>query len=109
MRILADEHIPTRFVTALEAEGFDVVRVKDVLPEGSPDSAVLEHAVETERVILSEDGDFRGEEISQYEHPGVIACDNRAPTGEVVAAIRTLNEYTDDLSGGIAHVPNGWV
>lgn len=109
MRILADEHIPNRFVTGLEAEGFDVIRAKDELPEGSPDSDVLEYAIEHDCVIQSEDGDFRGDEIVGESHPGVIACNSRAATGKVVAAVRTIDEYTDDLNGSIVRVPNGWV
>lgn len=109
MKLIADEHIPNSFITALRAEEYDIVRAKDVLPEGENDSEIVTYADEHDRVILSEDGDFRGKEINLDEHPGVIACEPRASAGQVVAAIRELDAYTDDLSNGIAHIPNGWV
>ena len=109
MKLVADEHVPNSFITALRAEGHDVVRAKDVLPEGEDDPEVVAYAEADDRVILNEDGDFRGKEIDLDDHPGVIACDTRAPAGRVVAAIRELDSYTDDLSDGIARVLNGWI
>lgn len=108
MRLVADEHVPNGFIVALRGEGYDVVRSKVVLREGAPDSEIVAYAVNHDRVVLSEDGDFRGRELDHENHPGVIACDTRAAPGRVVAAIRTLDSYTDDLTGGIAHVPNRW-
>ena len=108
MKLIPDEHVPNSFIAALRAEGYDIVRVKDVLPEGEDDPEIVAYAEANDRVILSEDGDFRGKEIDLDDHPGVIACDTRAPAGRVVAAIRELDSYTDDLSNGIARVPNGY-
>lgn len=109
MRILADEHVPNRFVTALRAEGFEVVRVKNELYESAPDAEVLEYATDRGLVVLSEDRDFRGVETRGKDHAGVIACDIRAKTGDVVTAIRTVDEYADDLSGSVVNVPGQWV
>ncbi|WP_135824943.1 DUF5615 family PIN-like protein [Halorussus ruber] len=109
MRILADEHIPNRYVTALQSEGFEVVRSKDALYEGAPDSEVLDYAGERNFVVLSEDRDFGGVETRDEDHAGVIACDIRAKTGDVVTAIRTIDEYADDLSGSVVRVPGKWV
>ena len=109
MRIISDEHVPDRFVTALRSEGFDVVRAKDVLYESAPDSDILDYAIENERVVLSEDEDFRTEVADQVDHPGVIACNTRAKTGEVVAAVLSIEQYAEDLTGSIVHVPGKWV
>jgi predicted nuclease of predicted toxin-antitoxin system len=109
MRILADEHVPNRFVTALSAEGFEVVRVKEGLYEGASDAEVLEYAEKRSFVVLSEDRDFRGVETRSENHAGVIACDIRAKTGDIVAAVRTVDEYADDLSGCVVNVPGRWV
>jgi predicted nuclease of predicted toxin-antitoxin system len=105
VRILADEHVPNRFVTALRSEGFDAVRVKNALYEGATDAEVLDYAEEQGYVVLSEDRDFRGVETRDEDHAGVIACNSRAKTGNVVAAIRTIDEYADDLRGSVVHVP----
>ncbi|WP_135827455.1 DUF5615 family PIN-like protein [Halorussus halobius] len=78
MRILADEHVPNRFVTAIRSEGFDVVRAKDALYESAPDAEVLDYAEANGLVVLSEDRDFRGVETRSEDHAGVMACDSRA-------------------------------
>lgn len=108
MRILSDEHVPNRFITALTSEGFEVVRVKDALYESAPDSEVLNYAEERGFVVLSEDRDFRGVETRGKDHAGIIACNIRAKTGDVVTAIRTIDEYADDLSGSVVRVPGRW-
>lgn len=108
MRILADEHVPNRFVTALRSEGFDVVRAKDVLYESAPDAEVLDYAEKNGFVVLSEDRDFRGVETRSEDHAGILACNTRAKTGNVVSAIRTIDDYADDLSGTVVHVPGNW-
>lgn len=71
MKLLADEHIPNSFIVALRAEGYDIIRAKDVLPEGEDDSEIVVYAEAHNRVILSEDGDFRGKEIDIEAHPGI--------------------------------------
>ena len=108
MRILADEHVPNRFVTALRSEGFDVVRAKDALYESAPDAEVLDYAEENGFVVLSEDRDFRGVETRRASHAGILACNTRAKTGNVVSAIRQVDDYADDLSGTVVHVPGNW-
>lgn len=108
MRIPADEHVPNRFVTALRSEGFEVVRAKDALYESAPDDEVLDYAEENNFVVLSEDRDFRGVETRSENHAGVLACNTRAKTGNVISAIRTIEDYADDLSGSVVHVPGNW-
>ncbi|MGQ3330950.1 DUF5615 family PIN-like protein [Halorubrum sp. FL23] len=60
MRLLADEHVPPAIVSALRGEGHDVAVVGDNVELGSEDTVLLEYARETDRLILSEDTDFRG-------------------------------------------------
>lgn len=108
MRILADEHVPNRFVTALRSEGFDVVRAKDALYESAPDAEVLAYAEKNDFAVLSEDRDFRGVETRDDNHAGIIACNTRAKTGDIVSAIREVDEFADDLRGSVVHVPGRW-
>jgi predicted nuclease of predicted toxin-antitoxin system len=109
VKLIADEHIPNSFIAALRAEEYDIVRSKDILPEGEDDSEIVAYAEEHNRVILSEDGDFRGREIDLDDHPGVIACETRVSAGQIVAAIREIDAYTNDLNNSIVRVPDGWV
>jgi predicted nuclease of predicted toxin-antitoxin system len=55
---LADENIGQGFVALLRARGVDVTTVRDVGLRGAPDDAVLEHAMQQERVVLTHDADF---------------------------------------------------
>lgn len=77
MRLLADEHVPPALVSALRGEGHDVAIVGDDVPAGAEDGTLLEFARATDRIVLSEDADFRGaaEELATESHPGVVACD----------------------------------
>lgn len=111
MRLLADEHVPPAIVSALRGEGHDVAVVGDDVDLGSEDTVLLEYARETDRLILSEDTDFRGAdpELNVEDHPGIIACDTAASAGEIAAAIRRIEVYTDDLVGTVLYVPGNWL
>lgn len=110
MRLIADEHIPPAIVSALRGEGHDVAVVGDALHFGSADTRLLEYARDTNRLILSEDTDFRGgdPELTNEPHPGILACDTTAPPGAIAAAIRRIEMYTDDLSDTVLYVPGQW-
>jgi predicted nuclease of predicted toxin-antitoxin system len=111
MRLLADEHVPPAIVSALRGEGHDVAVVGDDIDLGAEDTVLLEYARETDRRILSEDTDFRGAApaLNVDDHPGIIACDTTASAGEIAAAIRRIETYTDDLVETVLYVPGGWV
>jgi predicted nuclease of predicted toxin-antitoxin system len=58
MRILADVNISPRVVAALRADGFDAVRVSDIMPATSSDEEILAAAVRLGAVLISQDQDF---------------------------------------------------
>jgi len=111
MRLLADEHVPPAIVSALRGEGHDAVVVGGDVDLGSEDTVLLEYARETNRLILSEDTDFRGAdpELTVEHHPGILACDTAASAGQIAAAIRRIEMYTDDLAGTVLYVPGSWL
>ena len=111
MRLLADEHIPPAVISALRGEGHDVAVVSNDLELGASDTTLLEYARDTDRVIVSEDTDFRGAdpELDVESHPGVLACDTAAPAGEIAAAIRRIGALSDDLDETVLFVPGTWV
>lgn len=111
MRLLADEHFPPAFVFALRGEGHDVAVVGEDLAPGTADSTLLEHARDTDRVIPSEDTDFRGadEELALESHPGVLACDTAASPGAVATAVRRIEALVDDPEETVLFVPGDWV
>lgn len=111
MRLLADEHVPPAFVSALRGEGHDVAVVGDEIALGAPDSKLLEYARGTDRVILSEDTDFYGadDELVVESHPGVLACDMAASPGVVATAIRRIETLVETTEDTVLFIPGGWV
>ena len=111
MRLLGDEHVPPPVVSALRGEGHDVAVVGDDLELGASDTDLLDYARDDDRVIVSEDTDFRGAdpELAVEAHPGVLACDTAASPGEIAAAIRRIDALSEDLGGTLLFVPGDWV
>lgn len=72
MNFLADESCDFTIVRALQAAGYNVQAVKDILP-GAPDEDVINHALKESCILLTEDKDF-GQLVfaSAVESPGVI-------------------------------------
>ncbi len=72
MKFIADEHIPPAFVAALRSEGYDVTAVSGAVDLGSEDDTILDYARKENRVVLSEDSDFRGADpdLDLTGHPG---------------------------------------
>jgi len=103
MRLLADEHVPPAIVFALRGEGHDIAVVGEDVELGSEDTVLLQYARKTDRLILSEDTDFRGAdpELNVEHHPGILACNTAASAGEIAAAIRRIEMYTDDFAGTV--------
>jgi predicted nuclease of predicted toxin-antitoxin system len=58
MKILADVNVSPRVVAALRADGFDAVRVTDVMPATSSDEDILAEAARLDAVVVSQDQDF---------------------------------------------------
>ena len=110
MRLLADEHVPTAFMSALAGEGHDVAAVGDGIALSADDRVLLEYARETDRVILSQDTDFRGAdpELNDEPQPGVLACDPTAKPGEIATAVRRIDAVADDLSETVLYVSGDW-
>lgn len=111
MRLLADEHVPPAFVSALRGEGHDVAVVGDAIGLGASDRSIVAFARDDDRSILSQDTDFIGADpsLEVESHPGILVCDTAAPPGAIVAAVRRIDATSDDLSGAVLFVPGGWV
>lgn len=60
MKLVTDEHVPPAFVKALRGDGHDVTTISDALELGAGDDSILDYALDHDRVIVSEDSDFRG-------------------------------------------------
>lgn len=58
LRLLADMNISPKTVEALQYEGWDVIRVSQVLPANASDEEILDFARQDDRVVLTQDLDF---------------------------------------------------
>lgn len=111
MRILADEHVPPAFASALQSEGHDVETVPEALAASESDRRIFEYATEVDRVILTADADFSGasDELDPEEGPGILSCDVDARPGAIATAVRRIDALVDDPHGTVLYVPDGWI
>lgn len=73
IRLLADMNISPQTVTFLRQQGWDMVRVSEVLPATASDSEILEFARREERVIVTQDLDFSTLlALGGYNQPSLI-------------------------------------
>ena len=72
MLFLADESCDACMIRVLRAGGHDVAAVADV-DQGAPDSTVIKLALDTSRILITEDKDF-GQLVraSGHGHSGII-------------------------------------
>lgn len=70
---LADMNLSPVTVEDLRREGYDVVRVSDLLPVDAPDSEILELARQRDAVVVTQDLDFSALlALSGYDRPSLI-------------------------------------
>jgi len=105
MRLLADVHVKSSYVGALESHGHNVVRVQDVMAPDAPDPAVMERARETDRaVVTNDDKDF-----SRFaSHPGVLFVPQDMRPGDVETAVSRIERQFDTLTDTVQYLRD-WV
>lgn len=70
---LADMNLSPVTVEDLRREGYDVIRVSDLLPVDAPDSEILELARQRDAVVVTQDLDFSALlALSGYDRPSLI-------------------------------------
>ena len=104
MRFLLDEGLSPRLADLLTTAGHDAVHVRDIGLKSAPDPAVLQCAVDDERVLLTLDTDF-GALVARWRAtaPSIVLyrgeITRRAdPQAELLLA--NLDAVTDDLRVG---------
>jgi predicted nuclease of predicted toxin-antitoxin system len=111
LRFLADESCDDQVVRALRARGHDVSCVGELTPRAD-DLAVVRHATDERRVLLTEDKDFGWLVFaSREDSAGVILIrypgQARRHLGEDVAAF--VQEYRAGLPGSFVVLEPGLV
>ena len=109
MQLLANENFPLDAVMALRAAGHDVLWVRTVFP-GATDAAVLQRAVQEQRLLLTFDKDF-GELAYRAKLPascGIILFRLMAADSKTLAHwVNLALQSRDDWAGNFAVIESG--
>jgi predicted nuclease of predicted toxin-antitoxin system len=73
MKFLLDENISKTVTRHLRDAGFDVVHILEIMFQGKPDEAIINRAIEENRIIITHDKDFGNLlRFPLQQHNGVI-------------------------------------
>lgn len=110
--LLLDENVEHDVLYKLQARGHDVEHVEfvETLGKGATDTAVAEYSLDTGRVVLSYDDDFR-DDFSSTEFFGFIFMPDGTLSSEQVARIvDEMNEhYRQQDLRGVHVLDNAWL
>ena len=108
MRILCGHHVPPRYVQAFEqASWITGRRLDDVLETDAPDEAISRFAASNRWVVFTRDTDF----YRLGTDHGLLVysqLDDPRP-GDVVRAIRAIDEAYDTPAAITEPVPGAWL
>lgn len=105
IKLLADMNISPVTVSNLQKQGWDIIRVVEILPATASDLQILEFAREEERVILSQDLDFSMLlAVGGYNQPSLITLRLSFTDPEVVTQkiLSSLPQIEEILTQGAA-------
>lgn len=107
MRILCDQHVPTKYVRALQDESWVTVStVREELSADASDAEIAAFAEEDDWIVFTNDDDFYGLDVS---HGLVVYSQLEDPRpGVVVDALEAIDEAFATTTDVRAVVPDGW-
>ena len=97
LRFFADHCVSNYVIRALRDRDYEVFRLKDHIPQDSPDAFVISKALQLGAILLSLNGDFA--DIVTYppsEYKGIVALQVRNHPEIIPQMMERLNGY---LSG----------
>ncbi len=103
-----DEHIPRPITEELRRRGVDVLTVQEDNRQGTPDSGVLERAIELQRVIFSQDQDFLSEPNLHQSFTGIIyARQTCISIGNCIRDLEIIVKASEpeDLANRVQYLP----
>ena len=102
IRLLADMNISPKTVASLRQQGWDVIRVSELLPVDASDGEVLELARREGRVVITQDLDFSALlALGGYDRPSLITL--RLSSGDPEAVARRLLEVFSRVESALQH------
>jgi len=87
VRFYVDEHVASAVVHGLRRRGVDVMTVTEAGMRGRNDTAQLVFALQTGRVIFTQDRDFLRLAASGAPHAGVAYAPQSASIGTIVSGL----------------------
>jgi len=94
LRFFADHCIPNFIIQTLRDAGYEVFRLRDLIPTDSADPVVISKAQELDSILVSLDGDFA--DIVTYPpaiYKGIIALQVRNHPEIIPHLITRLKDY----------------
>ena len=104
MRFLVDANLSPRLAERLRREGHDAVAVGEVGLAGASDDDILNHAIASERVIISHDTDFGS--LLAFRRLGapsfilIRSSDPLTPDEQADLIADNLDVVSDDVAAG---------
>ena len=108
MRILCDQNVAAKYVTAFEqADGITVTTVAEALAADATDSEIAVYATTNDWVVFTTDDDFY---TDAFDHGLLLydQLDDPSP-GDVLAAVRCIESSYETTGDIVEYVPDGWV
>jgi hypothetical protein len=108
MQLLCDQHVPTKYIRAFEAEPWLTVgTVRDHLTPDATDEKIAAFAADDGWVVFTNDADFyRHDEIA-----GLVVyrqIEDPAP-GDIVTSLRAIDDAYETHDDIVETVPHGWL
>ena len=107
LRFLVDMNLSPKIVIDLRQEGWDILRVSQVLPMDAEDSEILKFARQQNRVIITQDLDFSSLlALGGYEKPSLITFRLSVPDPKIITQklLELLPDIEEALLEGCAVV-----
>ena len=105
IRFLADMNISPKTVASLKQQGWNIIRVSQLLPINAPDKEILNLARNEERVVITQDLDFSALlALGGFDRPSLITLrlSTSDPDSITKRLLETILELEDILTKGHA-------
>ena len=105
MRFLVDMNLSPLTVAALRSQGWDMLRVSEVLPVDAADLEILEWARRHNRIVVTQDLDFSAlVALGGYSQPSLVTLRLSTASPETVTArlLAVIPELEEALESGCA-------
>ena len=105
IRLLANMNISPKTVHALRQQGWDIVRVSELLPVDATDEEILELARREGRVVVTQDLDFSALLVlGGYDRPSLVTLRLSVSDPDVITErlLKVLLQIEDELQEGCA-------